>query len=54
MGMGSLKKDHWEKDLAQLKCVDSKYSKPGMGAVDELSESVNKLADYAKKNKVSR
>lgn len=51
-GMSVMKKDHWEKDMSHTKTSDLKYSKSENGNPEELTQSVNALSDYVKKNRV--
>lgn len=50
-GMPYFEKDHWEKDMGDTKVANGKYASE-MGNAEDLKESVNKLADYAKNNKM--
>ena len=43
---------HWTKDQGETNVADGKYANSEMGNPEELKEDVNKLAEYAKKNKM--
>lgn len=51
-GYKVMKKGHEEKSMASTSVSDLKYSRSEMGNPQELSESVNKLSGYVKKNKM--
>lgn len=52
IGYAAMKKGHEEKSMKPTECANMKYAKSEMGNPEELSESVNKLASYVKKNKM--
>jgi hypothetical protein len=49
-GMKEFQQGHWQKDLEDVSCCDLKYSSE-MNQAQEYKESVDKLANYAKKHK---
>lgn len=51
-GMENMKRDHWERGYNEMECADMKYAKYGMDNEKELEESVDKLANYVRKNKM--
>lgn len=51
-GMAGFEKDHWEKKPGDVSVADGKYTQGEMANPEHLKESVNKLASYAKKNKM--
>lgn len=51
-GMASMGAAHWEKKMEDTNAENGKYSKSEMGNPEELKESVNKLASYAKKHQM--
>ena len=42
---------HWENKLGATECADGRYASE-MGAPEELKGQVDKLAQYARKNKM--
>jgi len=50
-GMPYFERDHWEKPQGDTKVANGKYASE-MGNAEDLKESVNKLADYTRKNKM--
>jgi len=51
-GYKVMKKGHEEKSMAPTSVSGLKYSRSEMGNPEELTESVNKLSSYVKKNKM--
>lgn len=51
-GMAHMKAGHMEKEYKGIETGDMKYAKYGMDNEKELKESTDKLAQYAKKNKM--
>jgi hypothetical protein len=51
-GMAAQGPAHWEKKVEDTSVENGKYSKSEMGNPEELKESVNKLAGYAKKHQM--
>jgi len=54
MGFDAMKKDHWQKDMSNTKVADLKYGRSQIDNEPELTDNVNKLADYVKKNRNNR
>lgn len=52
VGYSAMKKGHEEKSMKATDTSDLKYAKYGMDNPKELTESVDKLAAYVKKNKM--
>jgi hypothetical protein len=50
-GMPYFNNDHWEKKPEDVKVSNLKYATE-FGNPEDLKESVNKLSDYVKKNKM--
>ena len=51
-GMASMGPAHWEKKVEDVSVADGKYSSE-MNQAEEYKHSVDKLAGYVKKNKMS-
>lgn len=51
--MAQFNEGHHEKHPGSTMCADGKYTSGEMSNPEHLKESVNKLASYAKKNKMS-
>ena len=49
-GMKEFQNEHWQKDIEDVSCADLKYSSE-MNQAEEYKNSVNKLAEYARKHK---
>lgn len=52
-GLGNFHKDHWEKDAGETATADGKYTSGEMDNPEHLKKSVNELAGYVKRNKMS-
>lgn len=52
-GLGNFHKDHWEKQAGEISVADGKYTSGEMDNPEHLKKSVNELASYMKKNKMS-
>lgn len=52
-GMPTFNKDHWTKSPGTTNVADGKYTSGEMNNPEHLKSSVDALASYAKKNKMS-
>jgi len=49
-GMPYFEKEHWQKDVKDIECVDERYASE-MNTCEEYHEMANGLASYARKHK---
>lgn len=49
-GMPYFEKEHWQKPVEDIECGGGRYASE-MGAASEYRESVDKLAEYARKHR---
>jgi hypothetical protein len=52
-GLPNFKREHWEKDAGETAVADGRYCTGEMDNPEHLKKSVNELAGYVKRNKMS-